>query len=169
MTLNEFLEKWTKLPGVATFGIGTESYNDLKILLAAERERYAKIGERLNKLERPPTHTPEEWEHAAMQVAARYGRDGGQRASAAGVNPGCAPNMWAQFMKDLWVEYVTALDEREAIVKWLRDGDRSCDCCGLTREVNPIEGSPIDFDQLCPECHFTKRHIAKSIEDGDHL
>jgi len=59
--------------------------------------------------------------------------------------------------------------ERAAIVKWLRDGDRSCDCCGLTREVNHIEGSPSDFDQLCPECHFTKRHIAKSIEDGDHL
>jgi len=60
-------------------------------------------------------------------------------------------------------------DERKAIIKWLREGDLSCDCCGMTREVNHIEGSPIDFDQLCPECHFTKHHIAKNIEAGEHI
>ena len=134
------------------------------------------IGERLNKLERPATYTPEETfsravrgEHEAIVEYLMSEED-----AVTPPVPDKLERPAAVTTRDLLdeqdqAEQLGAFREREAIVKWLRDGDRSCDCCGLTREVNPIEGSPIDFDQLCPECHFTKRHIAKSIEDGDHL
>ena len=137
------------------------------------------IGERLSKLERPATYTPEETfsravrgEHEAIVEYLMSEED-----AVTPPVPDKLERPAAVTTRDLLdeqdqAEQLGAFREREAIVKYLiarGEWDSTTGNCLYCNGVGFVDYDSQGIDQLCCECHVDLGELITSVEKGEHL